>query len=452
MEYGKWSMIDNLVSVVVTCYNHEKYIEQCLRSIFSQTFQNLELFVWNDGSTDSSETIIKQTLLDSPFEKTVYHVHENQGLVKTRNQALEYINGDFILFVDSDNYLENNYLEEMLSVAHENNADIIYTNLIDPKTQEYVLKARYFDLQEFYIGNYIDSCSLVRTSKIDEITYDELFNYKKLEDYDFFFNLILKKNAKPHPAYGTHLNYRVLEDSMSARSDYRKYYDSYSRVLGKYYLPHPKFAEVAMQMNFQLLESMSNLEAIYRDQGISIYFDFGDGFTENNRLYCPLKDRDEFTFKIPYGAQYFKIGFTINPIYFYKLNIQLAHTRENLTPLTSNGIRVEKGMNFLEDDPTLIYHTTEFSEDDVLISYTRSSLSNIHSFLFPANYLTEIIQERDLQLLTVGKEKKLQSVTYEQKIYELNQQYEELYNQYHKVTGSLRWIIPTKIINFFRRK
>ena len=53
------------VSVVVTCYNHEKYIEECLRSIFAQTHQNIELIIFNDGSTDLSDEVISSTLLES---------------------------------------------------------------------------------------------------------------------------------------------------------------------------------------------------------------------------------------------------------------------------------------------------------------------------------------------------------------------------------------------------
>ena len=76
-----------LISVVVTCYNHENYIEQCLRSIFNQTYRNIELIVLDDGSTDSSAKIIQEVLKDSPFE-TIFESHENLGVVKNRNMGL----------------------------------------------------------------------------------------------------------------------------------------------------------------------------------------------------------------------------------------------------------------------------------------------------------------------------------------------------------------------------
>ena len=100
----------NLISVVVTCYNHEKYIEQCLRSIFKQTYRNIELIVLDDGSTDYSPEIIQEVLRESPFA-TTFESHENIGVVRTRNKGLNLLNGDYFLFVDSDDFLDDRYVE-----------------------------------------------------------------------------------------------------------------------------------------------------------------------------------------------------------------------------------------------------------------------------------------------------------------------------------------------------
>ena len=96
----------NLISVIVTCYNHEKYIEQCLRSVFKQTYQNIELIVLDDGSTDGSKQIILKTLKDSPFE-VKFESHKNMGVVKTRNKGIEKI---FLVKSDMMNiYQEKNW-------------------------------------------------------------------------------------------------------------------------------------------------------------------------------------------------------------------------------------------------------------------------------------------------------------------------------------------------------
>ena len=99
----------DLISVVVTCYNHQDYIEQCLRSIFEQTYRNIELLVLDDGSSDHSAEIIESVLVDSPFS-TRFESHENMGVVKTRNKALQQIQGTYFIFVDSDDFLDSDYI------------------------------------------------------------------------------------------------------------------------------------------------------------------------------------------------------------------------------------------------------------------------------------------------------------------------------------------------------
>lgn len=220
----------DLISVVVTCYNHEDYIEQCLRSIFKQSYRNIELFVLNDGSTDKSAQIIQETLVDSPFP-TQFKSHENMGLVMTRNKGLGLINGEFFLFVDSDNFLDEAYIEKCHQKLCQAGADIAYSDLYDPEREKIYLKGQPFDLSSFLERSYIDSCSLVRTEIVKGVVYDVELNYKKLEDYDFWLNLIINRQAVPIYVQDTKLNYRVLESSMSQRNSTKYYFDVYLYVL-----------------------------------------------------------------------------------------------------------------------------------------------------------------------------------------------------------------------------
>ena len=238
--------MNNLISVVVTCYNHEKYIEQCLRSIFSQTYRNIELIVLDDGSTDSSAKIIQEALKDSPFE-TSFETHENIGVVKNRNMGLGLIKGDYLLFVDSDNYLDMDYIEQLYVKLIETNADIAYCDLFNPEKEEYYLKSREFDLTDFLNASFIDNCSLIRRSIIGDARYDEKLNRKKLEDYDFLLNLILNNGAKAVYQPNTKLNYRVFETgSISLRNSVKYHYEIYLEILEKYLdkLPHEVYKAV----------------------------------------------------------------------------------------------------------------------------------------------------------------------------------------------------------------
>lgn len=243
----------DLISVVVTCYNHEDYIEQCLRSIFKQSYRNIELFVLNDGSTDKSAQIIQETLVDSPFP-TQFKSHENMGLVMTRNKGLGLINGEFFLFVDSDNFLDEAYIEKCHQKLCQAGADIAYSDLYDPEREKIYLKGQPFDLSSFLERSYIDSCSLVRTEIVKGVVYDVELNYKKLEDYDFWLNLIINRQAVPIYVQDTKLNYRVLESSMSQRNSTKYYFDVYLYVLKKYLDKIPQEVYQALSDNIFTLE------------------------------------------------------------------------------------------------------------------------------------------------------------------------------------------------------
>ena len=245
----------NLISVVVTCYNHENYIEQCLRSIFKQTYRNIELIVLDDGSTDNSSEIIQEVLKESPFV-TTFESHENIGVVRTRNKGLNLLNGDYFLFVDSDDFLDETYVQELYECAINRQADIVYCDLFNFEKNEVYLKAQEFEIHSILVSNYISNCSLVNKAILKGTYYDEKLSGKKLEDYDFFLNLIINNGAKAVYQPNAKLNYRVFEkDSISKRDSVRYHFEIYLEVLEKYLdkLPHEIYQAVCE--NLMILES-----------------------------------------------------------------------------------------------------------------------------------------------------------------------------------------------------
>lgn len=245
----------NLISVIVTCYNHENYIEQCLRSIFKQTYRNIELIVLDDGSTDNSSEIIQEVLKESPFV-TTFESHENIGVVRTRNKGLNLLNGAYFLFVDSDDFLDETYVEELYECAINRQADIVYCDLFNFEKNEVYLKAQEFGIHSILVSNYISNCSLVKKAILKGTYYDETLSGKKLEDYDFFLNLIINNGAKAVYQPNAKLNYRVFEkDSISKRDSVRYHFEIYIEVLEKYLdkLPHEVYQ--AVSENLMILES-----------------------------------------------------------------------------------------------------------------------------------------------------------------------------------------------------
>ena len=253
--------MDKKVSVVVTCYNHEKYIEECLRSIFGQTHQEIELLIFNDGSTDASGDVISEVLQDSPFTETHYFSEKNRGLAYVRNDALSKMTGDFLLFVDSDNFLNDDHIEKLLTELSATNSDIAYCQLWDFNAQRDVLRPDLeYSFEKQIVGNLIDASSLVRASKIIDAKFDESLNNQTLEDYDFWLNLIINNEAKPVYVSTTKLNYRVLNESLSKRGNWENYYKSYFYIINKYIQKIPAELIEALQKNLLLwVDNYQNL-------------------------------------------------------------------------------------------------------------------------------------------------------------------------------------------------
>lgn len=114
-----------VVSIIVPVYNVEAYIEECLESIINQTYQQLEIIVVDDGSTDKSNELVKTYLSDKRIR---FIEQENKGLSGARNSGLKVATGKYVLFVDSDDYIRVNMLTELVSRIEESKADLVRFN------------------------------------------------------------------------------------------------------------------------------------------------------------------------------------------------------------------------------------------------------------------------------------------------------------------------------------
>ena len=114
------------ISVIVPIYNVEQYLSQCLDSIINQTYTNLEIILINDGSTDNSEKICNQYKLLDP---RIIVIHKtNGGLSDARNTGIKIATGDYISFVDADDFIDKNMYTILFQKINTTNADIIWYN------------------------------------------------------------------------------------------------------------------------------------------------------------------------------------------------------------------------------------------------------------------------------------------------------------------------------------
>ena len=106
------------ISVIVPIYNTEKFLRKCIESILNQTLKEIEIILINDGSTDNSHLICLEYTEKYP-EKIRYVNNKNIGCSTTRNLGIELAQGEYIAFVDSDDYIENTMYEEMFLMAEK---------------------------------------------------------------------------------------------------------------------------------------------------------------------------------------------------------------------------------------------------------------------------------------------------------------------------------------------
>lgn len=118
-----------LISIIIPVYGVEKYIAQCLESVINQTYKNLEIIVVNDGTKDKSAEIAKEYATKDSRIK-VYDF-QNGGLSVARNRGLEIATGDYISYIDSDDWLDTKMYETLLETAMKNEADMVKCGIIE---------------------------------------------------------------------------------------------------------------------------------------------------------------------------------------------------------------------------------------------------------------------------------------------------------------------------------
>ena len=105
-----------LISIIVPCYNVERYVEQCIRSIMGQSYKNIEIITVDDGSPDNSSQILDKLANEDSRIKVIHK--QNAGVSAARNSGLDVATGDYVVFVDGDDYLAPDYVDYMLQLAY----------------------------------------------------------------------------------------------------------------------------------------------------------------------------------------------------------------------------------------------------------------------------------------------------------------------------------------------
>lgn len=192
------------ISVIVPVYNTEKYICRCIESILKQSFSDFELILINDGSKDRSVEIIK-SYVDN---RIVFIDNNNNGVSETRNIGIKAAKGEYIQFVDSDDFIDKDMLKDTIEILEDNNADCIMTGLYldieqDNKINTSIQTFEYFEAEnkrdialnvlDRMGGTYINS-PINKLYKRNIIIENNIFMDKNIDlGEDFLFNLMYFK-------------------------------------------------------------------------------------------------------------------------------------------------------------------------------------------------------------------------------------------------------------------
>lgn len=179
------------ISIIIPVYNVEKYLEKCLNSVINQTLKDIEIIIVNDGSKDQSKKII-QKYINKYKSKIIYLEKENGGLSSARNYGIPYAKGEYIAFLDSDDYVELDMYEKMYKKAKEEDSDMVECDFV----WEYPNKTK-LDIGKIYNGKKeaMVNARVVAWNKLIKRTIiienNLLFpDGMRYEDVEFFYKLL----------------------------------------------------------------------------------------------------------------------------------------------------------------------------------------------------------------------------------------------------------------------
>lgn len=295
------------LSVIMSVYNSEDFLYEAIKSILSQSYEQFEFIIINDGSTDLSEDIILK-FNDSRIK--YIKNNKNEGLIYSLNKGIKLSRGTYIVRMDSDDIAEKNRFEIQLNFLKKyKEIDILGTaytrfgegvkrkKIIMPVTEEY-LKANIL-----FASPICHPSVFIKKEILDKHRYD--LEYKGMEDYKLWIDLLLEKK-KIINIKNSLLNYRILKSSVT-QTENLKYKERFERFekLYKYFFE---------KLNFELTKDEIKLHALLKNKIsfinyakvdiISKYFKYSDSLIYNNKknMYCDEKILKEFL-----GKNYIKI-------------------------------------------------------------------------------------------------------------------------------------------------
>ena len=212
-------MLNEKISVIVPIYNSEKYLNQCLKSISNQRYENIEVLMVNDGSTDNSASICRD--YEQSDKRFILIDKKNGGSCSARNVGLKYVSGSYVSFIDSDDYIDPNFLSILHSMIALSGAQIAQCNFRNNSYKEFPdWKDNTLENKEI-IKAFLDGeiCNrimnkLYRTEVIKDVFFPE---DRCVKEDAYWTAMVLKKCNRFISTSEAYYYYRIINQSLSHR-------------------------------------------------------------------------------------------------------------------------------------------------------------------------------------------------------------------------------------------
>ena len=220
------------VSVIVPVYNVEEYISKCLDSLVEQTLKDIEIIVVNDGSPDNSQKIIDKYV--KKYKNIKSYIKKNGGLSDARNYGLKYAQGEYISFIDSDDYVDKTMMEKMYKKAIKDDLYIVVCDNIEVYDEKEVYKKSNFHYSDDSVKNYIISPPMACTRLYKRNIFDKVKFTKGIyyEDLDLNPSLVVLTDKIGFVDEGVYY-YVQRNDSIMKKREYNEKLLDIFKVLEK---------------------------------------------------------------------------------------------------------------------------------------------------------------------------------------------------------------------------
>lgn len=309
-------MVDGLVSIIVPVYNCEGYLPICVDSILAQTYLNIEVLLIDDGTKDRAGEICDKYAETDERVKVIHR--ENRGVSETRKEGVSASVGEYVIFIDSDDYIEPDYVEKLINKAKQSNAEIVCCNCFDEgitnqpniciEEEKVLLNTE--EMLEYYFQGYrfayVIWGKIFRRNIIENVDFIKI---RYTEDTHMMLNaFVLSSNIAIIPYTGYH--YRAQENSVMAVSKLTEVYSD-TLVTISYLVDicnqigEPYCSKAQKKMVKTLYGSLlSNIRSIKKENQSStmntkkVFDEYYSKVKTKNRLKCGIKGMVVFSYRL----------------------------------------------------------------------------------------------------------------------------------------------------------